>query len=155
MEGQPAQQGRAPSLACKSGGAGLQEFWQPPAGLNVWNVKGEQLCSRRAGRVRGHGEGEFFSTGRQSSARRGNKGAGKRYLPLPSPSRNPKGNQFLSQNMLAPRKHPTLCFCGSIPPVAGLTPSQCCRASPEGDHRRKSELSLPLLPLCTLLIHPS
>ena len=44
------------------------------------------------------------------------KGAGKRHLPLPSPSRNPKGKQFLSLNMLVPCKHLTLCFCGSIVP---------------------------------------
>ena len=76
----------------------------------------------------------------------GNKGAGKRHLPRPSPS----------QNLLAPCKHPTLCFCGSIPPVAvGVTPSQRPRAPPEVDHLRKSELSLPLPPLCTLQIHPA
>ena len=46
----------------------------------------------------------------------GNKGAGKRHLPHPSPSQNPKKNQFLSWNLLAQFKHPTLCFCGSSPP---------------------------------------
>ena len=84
----------------------------------------------------------------------GNKGAHQRHLPRPSPSQNPKGNQFLPGNLLAPRKHPKLCFCGSIPP-AGLTPSWCCRTPPEADLRRKSKLSLPLPPLCTLPIHPS
>ena len=77
----------------------------------------------------------------------------KHHLPLPAPSRNPKGNQFPSLNLLALRKHPTLCFCGSIPPT-GLPPFWCCRASPTGDHHQQSELSLPLLPLCTLRIHP-
>ena len=84
----------------------------------------------------------------------GNKGARQRHFPCPSPSQNPKGNQFLPGNLLTLGKHPTLCFCGSIPPV-GLTPCWCRRAPPEADLRRKSELSLPLLPLCTLPIHPS
>ena len=73
----------------------------------------------------------------------------------PSPSQNPKGNQFLPGNLLAPRKHPTLCFCGATALAVGLTPSRCHRAPPEADHQRIGELSLPLLPLCTLLIHPS
>ena len=73
-------------------------------------------------------------------------GAGKHHFPLPSPSRNSKGNQFLSANLLALRKRPTLCFCGSIP-LQGLPPSWCCRAPPTGDHQWQSELSLPLLPL--------
>ena len=84
----------------------------------------------------------------------GNKGARQHHLPRPSPSQNPKGNQFLPGNLLAPRKHPKLCFCGSIP-LAGLTPSWCCRAPLKVELRRKSELSLPLLPLCTLPINPS
>ena len=84
----------------------------------------------------------------------GNKGAPQRHLPRPSPSQNPKENQFLPGNLLAPLKHPTLCFCGSIPPVS-LTPSSCHRAPPEVDHLRRSELSLPLLPPCTLSTHPS
>ena len=84
----------------------------------------------------------------------GNKGAHQSHLPRPSPSQNPKGNRFLPENLLAPGKHPKLCFCGSIP-LAGLTPSRCCRAPPKADLLRKSELSLPLLPLCTLPIHPS
>ena len=84
----------------------------------------------------------------------GNKGAHQRHLPRPSPSQNPKGNQFLSGNLRALCKHPTLCFCGSIPP-AGLTPSWCHRAHPEADIQRKRELSLPLPPLCTWPINPS
>ena len=36
----------------------------------------------------------MLSPGGQNSARWGNKGSGQRHLPLPSPSRNPKGNQF-------------------------------------------------------------
>ena len=63
----------------------------------------------------------------------GNKGARQRHLPSPAPSQNPKGNQFLSGNLLAPRKHPKLCFCGSIP-LMGLPPSRCYRAPPKGDH---------------------
>ena len=84
----------------------------------------------------------------------GNKGARQRHPPRPSLSQNPKGNHFLSGNLLAPRKHPMLCFCESIPP-ADLTTSWCRRAPPKADHQRKSELSLRLPPLCTLLIHPS
>ena len=85
----------------------------------------------------------------------GNKGALQHHLPRPFPSQNPKGNQFLSGNLLASRKHPMLCFFfGSIPP-AGLTPSLCHRSPPKADLRRKIELSLPLPPLCTLRIHSS
>ena len=106
----------------------------------------------RAGRAREHQERDVLSPRRQSSA--GNKGAAQCHLPHPSSSQNPKGNQFPSRNLLAPRKHPTLCFCGSIP-LTGLPPSRCHRAPPEVDLRRKSELNLPLPPLCTLPIHPS
>ena len=84
----------------------------------------------------------------------GNKGAHQRHLPRPSPSQNPKGNRFLPGNLLAPGKHPTLCFCRSIR-LAGLTPSWCHRAPPEADLCKKSELILPLLPPCTLPIHPN
>ena len=63
----------------------------------------------------------------------GNKGASQRHLPRPSHSQNPKGNRFLSGHLLAPHKHPTLCFCGSIPLAAGLKPSRCRRAPPEAD----------------------
>ena len=83
----------------------------------------------------------------------GNKGTGQHHLPHPSPRRNPKGNQFPAPNLLVPCKHPMLCFCGSIP-LTGLPPSWCCRAPSSGDHRRQSELSLLLPPLCTLWIHP-
>ena len=41
-------------------------------GLNIWNVKSQQLCSE-SGRVRGHQEGELLSHRRQSSARWGTK----------------------------------------------------------------------------------
>ena len=85
----------------------------------------------------------------------GNKGARQHHLPRPSPSQNPEGNQFLPGNLLALHKHPTLYFCGSITPAAGLTPAQCHRSPPKADHQRKSELSLPLPPPCTLPIHPS
>ena len=85
----------------------------------------------------------------------GNKGASQCDLPRPSSSQNPKGNQFLPGNLLALRKHPTLCFCTANPPAAGLTPSRCHRAPPEVDHLRRSKLSLPLLPPCNLPTHPS
>ena len=84
----------------------------------------------------------------------GNKSTHQGHLPRPSPCQKPKGNQFLPGNLLALHKHPTLCFCGSIP-LAGLTPSQCCRAPPEAELRRKSKLSLPLPPPCTLPNHPA
>ena len=85
----------------------------------------------------------------------GNKGAGKRHLPRPSPSQNPKGNQFPSRKLLALHKHPRLCFCGFIPPK-GLPVSLPVLQGPSrrGPRRWKSELSLPLPPLCTLWIHP-
>ena len=82
-----------------------------------------------------------------------NRGAGKRHHLRPSPSQNPKGNQFLAWNLLAPHKHPTLCFSEFILPT-GLPPSGCRRAPPKVDHLRQSELSLALPPLCTLRIHP-
>ena len=85
----------------------------------------------------------------------GNKGARQCHLLCPSPSQNPKGNQFLPGNLLAQCKHPTLCFCRAKPPAADLTPSSCHRTPPEVDHLRRSELSLPLLPPCTLPTHPS
>ena len=62
----------------------------------------------------------------------GNKGAGQRHLPLPSPSQNSKQNQFLSLNLLTPRKHPMLCFCGSTPPM-GLPPSRGHKAPLKAD----------------------
>ena len=84
-----------------------------------------------------------------------NKGAHQHHLPCPSPNQNPKGNQFLPGNLLALRKYPTLCLCGATPLAAGLTPSRCHRAPPEVDHLRRSDLSLPLLLLCTLPTHSS
>ena len=100
-------------------------------------------------------EGELLSPQTTELSLVGNKGARQRHLPRPSPSQNPKENQFLPGNLLPPRKHPTLCFCGAKPPAVDLTPSRCYRAPPEVDHLRRSDLSLPLLPLCTLPTHPS
>ena len=100
-------------------------------------------------------EGELLSPRMTELSLVGNKGARQHHLPCPSPSQNPKGNQFLPGNLLALRKHPMLCFCRATPPAAGLTPSRCHRAPPEVDHLRRSELSLPLLPPCTLPTHPS
>ena len=116
------------SLACKSRGAGLHEFGQP-AGLDIWNLKSQQLCSHRAGRARGRWEGELLSPGKQSSVQWGNKGTGKCHVPLPFPSQNSKRNQFPSPNLLAPHKCPMLYFCGSIL-LMGLPPSQCCSPPP-------------------------
>ena len=99
----------------------------------------------------GEREGERTPGGRVVEPRKtelsseGNKAAGQRHFPLSSPSRNPKGNQFPSPILLAPCKHPTLCFCGSIP-LMGLPPSWSCRAPPAGDHQGQSQLSLPFCP---------
>ena len=68
-------------------------------------------------------EGRGVEPWRTELSLAGNKGAGKRHLPLPSPSQNPKGNHFLPGNLLAAHNRPTLCFCGSIPPTVGLPPS--------------------------------
>ena len=100
-------------------------------------------------------EGELLSPRTTELSLAGNKGSHQRHLPHPSPSQNPKGNQFLPGNLLALPKHSTLCFCGATPPEAGLTPSRCHRAPPEVDHLRRSELSLPLLPPCSLPTQPS
>ena len=59
----------------------------------------------------------------QSSAWRGTKALASA-ISLAHPPANPKGNRFLPGNLLAPRKHPLLCFCRSLPPV-GLTPARC------------------------------
>ena len=82
----------------------------------------------------------------------GNKDPGQCHLPLPSPSQNSKGNQFPSRNLLAPGKHPTLCFCGSIPPM-GHPLLVLWGLSHRGPPQQR-ERSLPMLPLCTLWIHP-
>ena len=111
--------------------------------------------NQKAGRAGGQREGELLSPRMTQLSLAGNKGARQRHLPRLSPSQNLKGNQFLPGNLLALRKHPTLCFCTATPPVAGLTPSYCHRAPPEVDYLRRSELSLPFLPLCTLPTHPS
>ena len=105
--------------------------------------------ARKAGRLQEKG-GRVAEPPDDKLSLLGNKGTRQSHLPCPSPSQNPKGNQFLPGNLLAPRKHPTLCFCGATPPAAGLTPSHCHRAYPEVDHLRRSELRLPLLPPCTL-----
>ena len=109
---------------------------------------------REWGRARGHQEGELLSPGRQSSAQQGTKVLASTITLSHPPARVPKGMN--SQNLLAPRKHPMLCFCRSIPPMC-LPPSWCYRSPPAGDHqmaKQQTELSLPLLLLCTLLIHP-
>ena len=74
-----------------------------------------------------------MSPGQTELSSAGNKGARQSHIPLPSTSQNPKGNQFPSRNLLAPRKHPTLCFCGSIPPT-GLLASL---PVPQGPSRRE------------------
>ena len=126
MEGRPTSQAEPLSLACKSGRARRSVFPQQ-ARLSIWEVISEQLCSesQKAG---GHREGELLSPLMTELSLVGNKGACQRHLPHPSPSQNPKGNQFLPRNLLALHKHPTLCFCGATPPTAGLTPSRCHRA---------------------------
>ena len=151
MEGQPPGQAETQSLAGKSGAAGRSVFGQL-AGLNICYKLTALLGEWEGWRTTG---GRVVEPQTTELSLAGDKGACQRHLPRPSPSQNPKGNQFLPGNLFAPRKHPTLCFCRSIPPAAGLTPSWCRRAPPKDDHERISELSLPLPPLCTLPIHPS
>ena len=59
----------------------------------------------------------MLSPGVQNSAPWGTKALASTISLTYPPSRNPKGNRFPSPNLLAPRKHPTLCFCGSLPPT--------------------------------------
>ena len=151
-EGRPAGQAEPPSLAGKSGGAGRTVFRQP-ARLSVWEVRSEQLCTE-SGKAGGQREGELLSPETTELFGREQRRS-PAPSPCPSPSQNPKGNQFLPGNLLAPRKHPTLCFCGATPPAVGLTPYRCHRFPPEVDHLRRSELSLPLLPPCTMPTNPS
>ena len=140
--------------------SGLQKWrgWTEcvPTASGTLHLEGYKLTA-----LLGEREGWRTTGGRVAEAQTtelslvGNKGARQRHLPHPSPSQNPKGNQFLPGNLLALHKHPTLCFCRATPPAASLTPSRCHRAPPEVDHLRRSDLSLPLLPLCTLPTHPS
>ena len=85
------------------------------------NVKSQKLCSESR-RARGQREGELLSPGRQSSARRGNKGAGKCHLPLPSPAEIPKGTSSLHRTCL---HHTNAQQCVSVYPSL----RQVCRAS--------------------------
>ena len=128
LEGQPAQQGRAPKvwLAKVEGLDSVSSDSQQD--LTSGTLKSTILLRGR--------EGERTLGGRGVEPRKtelslaGNKGTDRCHLPLPSPSRNSKGNQFPSLNLLALHKGPMLCFCGSIPPM-GLPPSWCCRAPPQ------------------------
>ena len=114
VKGQPTEQGRAPRV------------WLAKAkGLDSVNSDSQWDLTSGMLKVNGCalGElGELLSLGRQSSALWWNKGTGECHLPLPSPSQNPTGNQFLSLNLLVPCKHPMLCFCGSNP-LMGLPAS--------------------------------
>ena len=67
----------------------------------------------------------------------GNKGTRQRHLPRPSPSQNPIGKRFLPGNLLAPHKHPTLCFCRSIPPPSGGSDSL---SVPQGPSQSGSQI---------------
>ena len=147
----PPGRAEPPSLACKSRGARWSVFLQP-AGLIIWNVISQQLCSE-SGRAKGQWEGELLSPEDRAQLGREQRHR-KRHLPHPTPQPKSQREPVPFTNLLALHKHPTLCFCGSIPPT-GLPPSRCHRAPPETDHRRQRELSLPLLLLCTLQIHPS
>ena len=77
--------------------------------------------------------------------------------PSPTPIPQPKSQREpVPARELAPSAQtPNSVLLRSQPPAADLTPSRCHRAPPEVDHLRRSELSLPLLPLCTLPTHPS
>ena len=95
-------------------------MFQQQVGHSIW-----ELCSE-SGKAGGQREGELLSPGTTELSLAWNKGTSQRHLPRPSPpSQNPKGNQFLPGNFLAPHKHPTLCFCGATPLAVGLTPSRC------------------------------
>ena len=136
MEGQPAWQDRAPKvwLAKVEGpdSVSSDSQWDLTSGmLKSTALLGEQEGKRTL-------RGRVVEPGKTDLSSVGNKGAGKRHLPLPSPSCKPKWNQFPSPNLLAPHKHPTLCFCGSIPHT-GLPPSWCCGALPTGTTPLHSE----------------
>ena len=120
-EGQPARQSRAPKSGLQKW-RGQTECVQIASG--TYHLEGYKLTALLGEREGWRTMGERVVEPRRTElSLAGNKGAHQRHLSHPFPSQNPKGNQFLSGNLLAPRKHPTLCFCGSIPPVAGLTPS--------------------------------
>ena len=78
----------------------------------------------------------------------GNKGASQRHLPRSSPSQNPKGE------LASTAQTPNAVLLWSHP-SGGSDSLPVPRVPPEVDLRRKRELSLPFLPLCTLPIHPS
>ena len=73
----------------------------------------------------------MLSPGRQSSAQRGTKALASTISLAHPPAETPKGTS--SPNLLVLCKHPTLCFCGSIP-LMGRPPSWCHSAPPTGDH---------------------
>ena len=107
----------------------------------------------------GEREGERTTGGRGVEPQKtefslaGNKGPGQRHLSLPPPSRNPKGNQFLSLNLLAQYKHPMLCFYGSIP-LTGLPAPDLVLQYPSRRSVTTKRTKSALPPLCTLHIHP-
>ena len=155
-EERPMEEGRKGGEACAlhglaggswGRGAARQPSRDPKSGLQKW--RGWTECVLKASGT-SHLEGykltallrkreDWRTTGGRVVEPRttefslaGKKGACQCHLPHPSPSQNPKGNQLLPGNLLAPGKHPTPCFCISIPPAVGLTPSRCHRAPPEG-----------------------
>ena len=78
-----------PSLACKSGGAGLHEFWHP-VGINIWNVISQQLCSE-SGRARGPREGRGVEPWKTELRSVGNKALASTISLSHPPSEIPKG----------------------------------------------------------------
>ena len=81
-------------------GVGEDEEKGEPSCTTSGNARRAEGCRTTGGRVV-----EPWTTERSLA---GNKGAHQCHLPHPSPSQNPKGNQFLSGNLPAPHKHPTL-----------------------------------------------
>ena len=77
--------------------------------------------------------------------------------PSPSPIPQPKSQRepVPARELVCALQIPNSVLLRIHPSGESLTPSQCRRAPPEAHHRRISELNLPLLPLCTLPIHPS
>ena len=146
MEGQPAWQGRAPKVWLAKAEEPDTVSTDSQRDLTSGMLKVNSSSIRETGEREDVGREIVEPRKDRAQLSRGNKGTGKHHHLLPPPSQSPKGNQFPSPNLLAPRKHPMLCFCGSIP-LVGLPPSWCCRAPPEADHLRQSKLSLPLLPL--------
>ena len=146
QEGQPAWQDRAPEvwLVKAEGPDSMSSDSQ-------WDLTSGMLKVNSSAREQ---EGERTPGGRGV-------GGEQRHWQVPKPSpmpqrkfqREPVPVNKLACTVQTPNTV-LLCFCGSIP-LMGLPPSWCFRAPPARNHPWQSKLSPPLLPLCTLRIHPS